>query len=105
MVILLVLVAFPSLLLIVQSSIRDRNEAIEEAQKSCLQLVNTIAAEEQAVVAGVQQSPNLRQSRRYEIVNRSKRLKTLSHLKVAPIQIFSVGRVFDLPLPVSQCIP
>ena len=33
-------------------------------------------------------------------MNRSKRLKTISHLKVAPIQIFSAGRAFDLLLPV-----
>ena len=46
-------------------------------------------------------SPNLRQSRRYEIVNRSKRLENLEPPEGGPIQTFSAGRVFDLPLPVS----
>ena len=55
LIILLLLLALPSLFLIIQSGLAQRNKAIEEAKRDCLQLVNTIAAEQQAVVAGAQQ--------------------------------------------------
>ena len=53
--ILLLLVALPSLALIVHSGLNERNEAIDGAKRDCLRLVDTIATEQQAVVAGAQQ--------------------------------------------------
>jgi hypothetical protein len=44
---------------------------------------------------------DLRQSRRLEFVNRSKRLKSVGHLKVAPSQTCSVDRAFGPLVPVS----
>ena len=55
LVILLLLLALPSLFLIARSGINERDEAINEAKRDCLRLVYTMATEQQAVVAGVQQ--------------------------------------------------
>ena len=55
LLILLVLLALPSVLLIVRSGIEERKEGIQEAQKGCLRLVDTMAAQQQTVVAGVEQ--------------------------------------------------
>ena len=52
LIILLLFVALPSILLIVRSGMEERKEAIDSAKKEVLTLVNTIAAEQQAVVAG-----------------------------------------------------
>ncbi len=54
-VILLLFLAFPSLCAIVYSGMAARNEAIDEARRECLRLVDTIATEQQAVVAGAEQ--------------------------------------------------
>ena len=50
LIILLVLFALPSTWLVIHRGIDGRNEAMEEARKDCLRLVNTIATEQQAVV-------------------------------------------------------
>ena len=55
MIILLLLVALPCISLIVYSGVHDRNEAIEDAKRDCLGLVNTLANEQQNIVAGAQQ--------------------------------------------------
>ena len=55
LIILLALVAFPSIWLIVSSGLEERREAIQRAKKDCLEVVNAIAAEQQALVAGVEQ--------------------------------------------------
>ena len=55
LVILLILVALPSMFLIVRSGVEERDEAIEKAKKDCLEVVQAIAAEQQAVVAGMEQ--------------------------------------------------
>jgi hypothetical protein len=49
------LLAFPAIGLMVYSGIGERNQAIVDAKGECLRFVGTIAHEEQAVVAGVQQ--------------------------------------------------
>jgi len=49
------LLALPSLALIVHSGVAERRAAIEDARKECLEIVNNVASEQQAVVAGVQQ--------------------------------------------------
>jgi hypothetical protein len=53
--ILLLLLALPCAWLVVHRGLDGRKEAIDEAKKDCLRLVNTIAAEQQAAVAGAQQ--------------------------------------------------
>lgn len=55
LIILLSLLALPSILLIVHSGLVERTEAIDEAKRECLKLVNTMASEQQAIVAGAQQ--------------------------------------------------
>ena len=55
LVILLALIALPAMFLIVHSGLEERNRAVTEARKACLALVNSIAAEQQAVVAGIEQ--------------------------------------------------
>ena len=55
MVILLALVALPSMALIVRSGLDERDGAISEAKKDCLGVVHAIAAEQQAIAAGVEQ--------------------------------------------------
>jgi PAS domain S-box-containing protein len=55
MIILLVLAALPCIALIVYSGVHDRNEAIEDAKRDCLGLVNALANEQQNIVAGAQQ--------------------------------------------------
>ncbi len=55
-VIFLVLVlAIPSMSLIIYSGMAERDGAIDDAKMVCLKFVNNIASEQQAVVAGVQQ--------------------------------------------------
>jgi len=49
------LLALPSMGLIVYSGLAERKAAIDDAKKECLKVVNSIASEQQAVVAGVQQ--------------------------------------------------
>jgi PAS domain S-box-containing protein len=49
------MLALPSLALIVHSGLIERRAAIEEARKECLEIVNHVASEQQAVVEGVQQ--------------------------------------------------
>ena len=53
--ILFLFLAIPCVWLVVHRGLDGRNEAIDEARKDCLRLVNTIAVEQQAVVAGAQQ--------------------------------------------------
>jgi len=55
MMILLVLVALPCILLIVHSGMRERDEAMDEAKRDCLRLVNNLATQQQNVVAGAEQ--------------------------------------------------
>ena len=55
LIILVFMMAFPSIGLIVYSGIAERNEVIEDAKRECLKFVSNIAHEEQTVVAGVQQ--------------------------------------------------
>ena len=55
MIVLLFCLAIPCLLLVVYSGIEARDEAITVYQKAILRIVNTIASEQQAVVAGVEQ--------------------------------------------------
>ena len=53
--VLLVLLAILSILLMAHAGIKQRREAIDEARKNCLRLVDAMAAEQQAVVAGAEQ--------------------------------------------------
>jgi hypothetical protein len=55
LVMLIFLLALPTLFLIARSGIAERNNAIDEAERECLRLVNSMATEQQAVVDGVQQ--------------------------------------------------
>ena len=55
MIVLLFCLAIPCILLVVNSGIESRNEAITMYQKATLRIVNTIASEQQAVVAGIEQ--------------------------------------------------
>ncbi|MHB8909408.1 MAG: PAS domain S-box protein [Syntrophales bacterium] len=55
LLILVSLLAFPALILMIYSGFNERNQAIVDARGACLKFVATIAHEEQAVVAGVQQ--------------------------------------------------
>jgi two-component system, cell cycle sensor histidine kinase and response regulator CckA len=55
LIVLLLLLALPSLLLIIHSGLMQRNQAIDAAKKDCLQLVETIATEQQATIAGAEQ--------------------------------------------------
>lgn len=55
LIILILLLAIPSMLLIVRSGMEARDEAIDEAKKASLAFVESIAAEEQTAVTGIQQ--------------------------------------------------
>ena len=55
LIIFVSLLAVPSLVLIIHSGLAERRTAIQDARKECVRVVNNIASEEQAVVAGVQQ--------------------------------------------------
>jgi PAS domain S-box-containing protein len=55
LLLLVILLALPSITLIVYRGMAERDESIEGAKSECLKFVNAIAAEQQAAVAGVQQ--------------------------------------------------
>jgi len=55
MIVLLFCLAIPCILLVVYSGIESRNEAVTLYQKATLRIVNNIASEQQAVVAGAEQ--------------------------------------------------
>jgi PAS domain S-box-containing protein len=55
LLILVLLLALPSLALILYWGVAARDQAIEDAKSECLKFVNAIAGEQQAAVAGVQQ--------------------------------------------------
>ncbi len=55
LLLLVILLALPSILLIVYWGVVARNEAITDAKSDCLRFVNAVAGEQQAVVAGVRQ--------------------------------------------------
>ncbi len=55
LVILIALLAAPSISLIVYSGIVERHEAIADAKAECLKFVNNVATQQQAIVAGAQQ--------------------------------------------------
>ena len=55
LIILLVLLALPSISLIVYSGMAERHEAIADAKAECLKFVNDIAGRQQAMVAGAEQ--------------------------------------------------
>jgi PAS domain S-box-containing protein len=55
MIILILLLAVPSILFVIHSGIEERGEAIQDARRECLTFVNSIAREQQSVVAGAQQ--------------------------------------------------
>ena len=55
LVILLLLLGFPLLCVIGYSGAVERKEAINAAKEECLKFVDTLATEQQAVVAGAQQ--------------------------------------------------
>jgi PAS domain S-box-containing protein len=52
---LVILLALPSITLILYWGFTERDEAIEDSKDECLKFVNAAAGEQQAVVAGVQQ--------------------------------------------------
>jgi PAS domain S-box-containing protein len=54
LLLLVILLALPSITLILYWGIAARDEAIEDAKDECLKFVNAVAGEQQAVVAGVQ---------------------------------------------------
>ena len=53
------------------------------------------------VIDNPAKSPDLRQSRRYEIMNRSKRIERMNHLKVVIPETYSIDQCADLPFPGS----
>jgi two-component system, cell cycle sensor histidine kinase and response regulator CckA len=53
--VLIALLAIPAISLIVYSGIVERNGAIEDATQECLKFVNSVAGQQQAIVAGAQQ--------------------------------------------------
>ena len=55
LVIFITLLALPSVALIVYSGLAARKAAIDDANKQCLEVVNSLAGEQQAVVAGAEQ--------------------------------------------------
>jgi PAS domain S-box-containing protein len=55
LIVLLLLLALPSTLLIIDSGLEGRKEAIEHAKRDCSRVVASIAAEQQTLVAGAQQ--------------------------------------------------
>ncbi len=55
MIILILLLAVPSILFVIHSGIEERSDAIQDARQECLKFVNSIAREQQSVVAGAQQ--------------------------------------------------
>jgi PAS domain S-box-containing protein len=55
LVILLLLLALPCILVTVYSGVKERNEAMDEAKRECRRFVDTVATEQQSVVAGAQQ--------------------------------------------------
>ena len=55
LLILVILLALPSITLIIFWGVDARDQAIEEAKSECLKFVNAIAGEQRAAVAGVQQ--------------------------------------------------
>ena len=55
LLLLVILLALPSIALIVYWGVAARDEAIEDAKSECLKFVNAVAGEQQAVVAGVRQ--------------------------------------------------
>ena len=55
LLLLVILLALPSITLILYWGLDARDEAIEDAKGECLKFVNAVAGEQQAVVAGVQQ--------------------------------------------------
>ena len=55
LLILVILLALPSIALIIFWGVDARDQAIEEAKSECLKFVNAIASEQHAAVAGVQQ--------------------------------------------------
>ncbi|HTZ39834.1 MAG TPA: hypothetical protein VMB77_06740, partial [Syntrophales bacterium] len=55
LLLLVILLAVPSIFLILYWGIAARDEAIKDAKDDCLKFVNSIAGEQQAAVAGVQQ--------------------------------------------------
>ena len=55
LLLLVILLALPSITLILYWGVAARDEAIEDAKDECLKFVNAIAGEQQAAVAGVQQ--------------------------------------------------
>ena len=50
-------------------------------------------------LVNVMASHDLRQSRRLEFMNRSKRIEILNHLKVVIPETYSIGQDVDLPVP------
>ncbi len=52
LVIFITLLALPSVVLIVYSGLAARKAAIDDANKQCLEVVNSLSGEQQAVVAG-----------------------------------------------------
>jgi two-component system cell cycle sensor histidine kinase/response regulator CckA len=55
LLILVILLALPSITLIIFWGVDARDQAIEDAKSECLKFVNAIASEQRAAVAGVQQ--------------------------------------------------
>ena len=55
LIIFISLLALPSLGLIIYSGLAARKAAIDDANKECLEVVNSLAGEQQAVVAGAEQ--------------------------------------------------
>ena len=55
LIILIAVLAVPSISLIVYSGIAERHEAIAEAKADVLRFVNDVAAQQQAIVAGAEQ--------------------------------------------------
>ena len=55
LLLLVILLALPSVTLILYWGMVERDEAVEKAKNECLKFVNSIAGEQQAAVAGVQQ--------------------------------------------------
>jgi len=55
LLLLVILLALPSIALILHWGVAARDQAVEDAKSECLKFVNAIAGEQQAAVAGVQQ--------------------------------------------------
>jgi hypothetical protein len=76
----------------------DANNA-EELFQQLVAFDQSLNEEEQRGVD--EQSPNHRQSRRYEIMNRSKRIERMNHLKVVIPETYSIDQCADLLFPGS----